>query len=49
VVQIEVEDPDRKGGIILDLDERGFLLGVEILGARKVLRPETLSNSLRVQ
>jgi uncharacterized protein YuzE len=49
VVQIEVEDPDLKGGIILDLDERGFLLGVEILGARKVLRPETLSNSLRVQ
>lgn len=47
VVQIEVEDPDLKGRIILDLDKKGFLLGVEILGAKKVLRPETLRNSLR--
>ena len=49
VVQIEVEDPDLKGRIILDLDKNRFLLGVEVLGAKKVLRPETLRNSLRLE
>jgi uncharacterized protein YuzE len=37
-------DPQAVGGMInLDFDQDGMLLGIEILGAAKKLRPEVLS------
>ena len=30
------------GDVVLDLDAKGRLLGVEVLGAKRLLRPETL-------
>lgn len=35
----------RGGDIILDLDRDGRLLGVEVLGAETLLRPETLAGA----
>jgi len=43
VTQIEVEDDDLRGEIVLDLDREGRLLGIEVLGASRVLRPEVLA------
>ncbi|MFI6927775.1 DUF2283 domain-containing protein [Nonomuraea spiralis] len=34
-----------KGEIILDFDENGFLLGVEIIEAKDLLRSESLSDA----
>ncbi|MET8139165.1 DUF2283 domain-containing protein [Sphaerisporangium sp. NPDC005288] len=42
-VQVPVEDEDLRGDVILDFDAQGFLLGIEIIGASRVLRPELLS------
>lgn len=40
VTQVRAEMPPGSGADInLDLDSRGFLLGIEILGASRVLRP----------
>ncbi|MEV7011181.1 DUF2283 domain-containing protein [Streptosporangium sp. NPDC051022] len=44
--QVLVEAPEMPGEVILDLDDRGSLLGIEIIGASDVLRPETLAASL---
>lgn len=35
----------RGGDIILDLDREGRLLGVELLGAEALLRPDTLAEA----
>ncbi|MFD0888139.1 DUF2283 domain-containing protein [Streptosporangium algeriense] len=43
--QILVEHPALRGEVILDLDEYGRLLGVEVIGASAVLSPETLAES----
>ncbi|GAB3162739.1 DUF2283 domain-containing protein [Microbispora hainanensis] len=43
VTQIEVEDDDLRGEIVLDLDREGRLLGIEVLGASRILRPEVLA------
>lgn len=42
VQQVCVEDERLRGEVILDLDPRGFLLGVEVLYASAQLRPATL-------
>ena len=44
VEQVIVARPP-KGEVILDFDENGFLLGVEIIGAIDLLRPETLTEA----
>ncbi|MFG6195936.1 DUF2283 domain-containing protein [Nonomuraea sp. JJY05] len=43
--QVVVEADGVPGEVILDLDEHGVLLGLEILGASHVLRPETLARA----
>lgn len=43
--QILVEDPELRGEVILDLDEHGRLLGIEVIGASAILSPETLTGS----
>jgi len=43
--QIVVESDDLRAHVILDLDARGALLGIEIVGASHVLRPATLQNA----
>ncbi|MGW5266416.1 DUF2283 domain-containing protein [Microbispora sp. NPDC004025] len=43
VTQIEVEDDELRGEIVLDLDREGRLLGIEVLGASRILRPEVLA------
>ena len=40
-----IADPKGFGEIILDFDADGHLIGVEILGARALLRPETLADA----
>lgn len=45
VRQVVVEDAAIKGEVILDLDHDGALLGIEIIGASHVLRPETLARA----
>lgn len=37
-----IETPGRKGEIIIDFDAEGRIPGLEILGAKDVLRAETL-------
>ncbi|WP_120519839.1 DUF2283 domain-containing protein [Arthrobacter celericrescens] len=39
--------PDDKGEIIIDFDVDGRILGLEILGAKDVLREETLAQARR--
>ncbi|MEO3886522.1 DUF2283 domain-containing protein [Nonomuraea sp. B5E05] len=41
--QIPVEADEIPGYVILDLDKEGALLGIEIVGASRILRPATLS------
>lgn len=49
VVQIpEIYPPDGRGEIILDLDAEGYVIGVEILGASALLRPEVLAAAIRI-
>ncbi|GII82824.1 hypothetical protein Ssi03_08140 [Sphaerisporangium siamense] len=43
--QIPVEAGALRGEVILDLDAQGLLLGVEIIGASQVLRPELLAQA----
>ncbi|WP_432925830.1 DUF2283 domain-containing protein [Microbispora sp. CA-135349] len=43
--QIQVEAPELRGEIVLDLDRNGTLLGIEVLGASYVLRPEVLAQA----
>ncbi len=45
VAQVVVNDPRLRGQVSLDLDGAGFLLGVEVIGARKLLRSDTLKPS----
>lgn len=40
--QHSIATPTGTGEIVLDYDAAGFLLGVEILGASGVIRPELL-------
>ncbi|MEV6152737.1 DUF2283 domain-containing protein [Nonomuraea sp. NPDC052129] len=44
VEQVIVARPP-KGEVILDFDENGFLLGVEIIGAIDLLRPAALAET----
>lgn len=39
--------PGQKGEIIIDFDAEGCILGLEILGAKDVLREETLALAQR--
>ena len=41
----DIADPHGFGEIILDFDAAGHLIGVEILGAWKLLRPEALADA----
>ncbi|NQX05424.1 DUF2283 domain-containing protein [Rathayibacter sp. VKM Ac-2856] len=41
----DIADPHGFGEIILDFDAAGHLIGVEIVGARALLRPETLADA----
>ncbi|TDC01010.1 DUF2283 domain-containing protein [Nonomuraea longispora] len=41
--QIPVEADEIPGYVILDMDKEGALLGIEIVGASRILRPATLS------
>ncbi|MFB9431608.1 DUF2283 domain-containing protein [Streptoalloteichus tenebrarius] len=47
VTQIVVEDDRLPGGVVLDLDADGRLLGIEVLGASRLLRPEVLRRARR--
>jgi uncharacterized protein YuzE len=42
---VEVQDSDIRGTVILSFDRSWFLLGVEVLGARSVLREQTLRDA----
>ncbi|MEV8638271.1 DUF2283 domain-containing protein [Streptosporangium sp. NPDC051023] len=44
--QVLVEAQEMPGEVILDLDDKGSLLGIEIIGASSVLPPEALAESL---
>lgn len=41
--QIVFQDSRLRGEVILDLDDAGYLLGIEIIGATELLRSETLT------
>jgi uncharacterized protein YuzE len=43
-----IRDPRGLGEIILDFDAAGHLIGVEVLGAAQLLRPETLERADRL-
>ncbi|RCG31025.1 DUF2283 domain-containing protein [Sphaerisporangium album] len=43
--QVPVEGEGLRGDVILDLDADGFLLGVEVIGASRVLRPGLLAQA----
>jgi uncharacterized protein YuzE len=45
VAQQEVPVDDKESTIVLDFDQNGFLLGVEILGASSILREELLAKA----
>lgn len=45
VTQVVVSDDRVRGEVILDLDEDGRLLGVEVLGVSDLLRPDTLAHA----
>ena len=47
-VRQDVHEIDGRGEVILDFDEDGKLLGVEILGAKSLLRPSTLKQAKRI-
>jgi uncharacterized protein YuzE len=40
--------PQAAGYVILDFDRNGVLLGVEVVGARALLRPSTLDQATRI-
>ena len=42
-----IETPGQKGEIIIDFDAEGRILGLEVLGAKDVLRGETLAQARR--
>ncbi len=46
--QSVVEAEGLEAMVVLDSDDDGYLLGVEILGARRVLRGETLAALERI-
>ncbi|GII61490.1 hypothetical protein Skr01_15750 [Sphaerisporangium krabiense] len=43
--QVLVDADALRGEAILDLDAQGLLLGIEIIGASQVLRPELLAQA----
>ncbi|NJP94149.1 DUF2283 domain-containing protein [Nonomuraea sp. FMUSA5-5] len=47
VRQVVVDDDGLRGEVIIDVDRDGKVLGVEIVGATHVLRPETLATADR--
>ena len=47
-VRQDVHEIDGRGEVILDFDKDGKLLGVEILGAKFLLRPSTLKQAKRI-
>ena len=47
-VRQDVHEIDGRGEVILDFDKDGKLLGVEILGAKSLLRPSTLKQAKRI-
>ena len=47
-VRQDVHEIDGRGEVILDFDRDGKLLGVEILGAKSLLRPSTLKQAQRI-
>ncbi|MGR6913821.1 DUF2283 domain-containing protein [[Actinomadura] parvosata] len=47
VRQVVVDDDGLRGEVIIDVDRDGKVLGVEIVGASYVLRPETLATADR--
>ncbi|MBC7596828.1 MAG: DUF2283 domain-containing protein [Kineosporiaceae bacterium] len=47
-VRQHVHGIDGRGEVILDFDKDGKLLGVEILGAKSLLRPSTLKRAKRI-
>jgi uncharacterized protein YuzE len=40
--QVPVDGEGAPAMIVLDLDDQGRILGIEIVGARSALRPETI-------
>lgn len=42
-----IDTPGQKGEVIIDFDAEGRILGLEILGAKDVLREETLALAQR--
>jgi uncharacterized protein YuzE len=46
VEQVNVTPPHGEGDVVLDFDKDGRLLGIEVIGARRTLRPETLKTAV---
>ena len=44
----DVHEIEGVGEIVLDFDKKGRLLGVEVLGARSLLKPGTLARAKRI-
>ena len=47
-VRQDVHEIEGAGEIVLDFDKKGRLLGVEVLGARSLLKPGTLARAKRI-
>ncbi|MFB4268961.1 DUF2283 domain-containing protein [Nonomuraea sp. GTA35] len=45
--QVVLDDDGIRGEVILDVDREGKVLGIEVVGASYVLRPETLATAIR--
>lgn len=43
---VEITNPQGRGEIILDFDKAGHLIGVEVLTASILLRPQALSEAI---
>jgi hypothetical protein len=48
VENVVIERPGR-GDIVLDFDADGRLLGVEVIGATRLLRPAAVTAAVRIQ
>jgi uncharacterized protein YuzE len=47
-VRQDVHEIEGVGEIVLDFDKKGRLLGVEVLGARSLLKPGTSARAKRI-
>ena len=45
VSQVALTPPHREAEVLADFDRDGYLLGIEIIGARRTLRSEVLDSS----